>query len=66
MKLTRADFKDALKDARFDLECGIADAARERKHEGKPQDYTQYGIIIESAKVAALRYYLKHTKEPAP
>ena len=63
MKLTRADFKDALEDAWSDLECAIEDSATEREQDGKPDDCTMDKIILESAKVTALRYYLKYAKD---
>lgn len=62
MKLTRADFKDALLDARRNLAHEMRDAAIERREFGRPLEITQDNIIIESAKVVALRYYLKNTK----
>lgn len=62
MRLTRADFKDALRDSRKDMEFEIRSACAERKTFGAVTDHTQDRAILESAKVAALRYYLKQTK----
>lgn len=61
MKLTRADFKDALLDARRNLAREMRDAAAEKEF-GLPHELTQDSLILESAKVVALRYYLKNTK----
>ena len=63
MKLTRADFKDALKDALWNLDCAIRDAAHERAKTGMPSDYSVNKAITEKAKVVALRDYLKRTKD---
>lgn len=65
MKLTRADFKDALKDSLWHLECAIRVCAHERKKAGMPSDYSTNKAILEKAKVVALRHYLKQTKEAA-
>ncbi len=63
MKLTRADYKDALKDALWNLDCAIRDAAHERAKAGLPSDYSGNKAILEKAKIVALRDYLKRMKD---
>lgn len=62
MKLTRADFKDALKDSWARYEFEVRSAAAERKSLGHVTDCTMNAAVLEGARVTALKYYLKHTK----
>lgn len=61
MKLTRADFKDALEDSwnyyKFQVRC----AKVERKSLGRVTDCTMNAAVLEGARITALKYYLKHT-----
>ncbi len=60
MKLTKADFKDALRDSKQRREMRVRDAAKEREEDGAPTNFTINEMAMDYARVVALRYYIEN------